>query len=147
MMIDGQIECAYSYQDRGDENPRWYKLAILGSRKHEQFWGWGQLANRVANNKAYRGTFHEARYNLAQCRMKYALAHEGEEKNEWLQKAENDILVVARLFPEMGGDEWRPKYDKLLKDIQQLLGKPDRGLDVIKKRPDPDASAKAEQKA
>ena len=149
MMIDGQIECAYSYQARGEENPLWYKLAILGSRKHEQFWGWGGLGNRLANNEGYRDTFHEARYNLAWCRMKYALAQTGAKKQEWLEKAENDILIVARLFPELGGDKWRPKYDKLLKDIQNLLGKPDIGLEVIEKKPqpgtgpDPDVSARA----
>jgi len=128
MMLDAQKECAYAYQERGEENPVWYKLAMLGSRKYDFMWGWGRMGNRLARNEQHRDTFHEARYNLAYCRMQYALSRVGKNRDEMLGKAESDIVIVSRLFPEMGGDVWRDKYDKLLKDIQQLLGKTPSGL-------------------
>ena len=66
--------------------------------------------------------FNEARYNLALCRMKYALGKADPEKTDLLQQAEQDILVVQRLRPDLGGKKWYDQYDALLRKIQQLMG-------------------------
>ena len=39
-----------------------------------------------------------------------------------LQQAEQDILVVQRLQPDLGGKKWYDQYDALLRKIQEFLG-------------------------
>ncbi|HUT93568.1 MAG TPA: hypothetical protein VMY37_29155 [Thermoguttaceae bacterium] len=91
-------------------------------------WGWGGIAKRVAPFDKYQDTFHEARYNLALCRMELAQLQHGTEREKTLKMAELDITRVHQLYPKMGGEGWYQKYDALLKAIQRLLGKPAQGL-------------------
>ena len=128
MMIDAQLEAAYTYQARGTEKPVFYRIAMLGSKQYPQFWGWGRIANRVARSPKHTSVFHEARYNLALCRMEFAVSLKGNERAEQLKRAKDDILIIQRLYPDMGGDEWAGKYNDLFKRIQKLLGEPSTGL-------------------
>jgi len=152
MMVDAQVEAAYTYQawatmpDKAD----YYIKAITGGaparRKKDGatvrlVWGWGKLARLVMPILAHRSIFHEARYNLALCRFEYARTQSSATKRkETLQQAEKDILIIERLFPDMGGDEWYPKYNELYKKIQKMLGKTVTGL----KKPAPVEKPKAE---
>ncbi len=128
MMIDAQVEAAYTYQAWGEEKPTYYLIAIKGSRKYKEVWGWGKASKLVARSPKHISIFHEARYNLALCRMKYALTQTGKQKSAAMKQAESDITIVERLYPDMGGDEWFEKYDKLLKQIQKLRGQKATGL-------------------
>ena len=125
--VDVQIEAARTYQDWAKLQGKcdYYNFAIKGGNKENGrslVWGWGGIARRVAPYEKYLSTFHEARYNLALCRLKYAQCQQGAEKEETLKMAEKDITSTHLLYPEMGGDEWKPKYDALLKNIQRLRG-------------------------
>ena len=51
-----------------------------------------------------------------------------------LQQAQQDILVVNRLYPEMGGTKWYGKFDELLKKIQRLRDVQDTGLKALEKK-------------
>ncbi len=143
-LIDAQREAAYTYQDWGREKPGYYLLAIRGGRKAKQkdgeivylVWGWGGIAGKVQFSKPHQDIFNEARYNLAICRLKYALSLSGGKKTKQLRRAEQDILLIQRLRPEMGGKKWYNQYDTLLKKIQGLLGieKDQRGLEASEKR-------------
>ena len=135
MMVDAQMEAAYTYQAWGSKNPDAYGKAILGGKKATKggktvnvIWGWGKIAKLVARSPKHANIFHEARYNLALCRYKWALAESGSKKTEMLRRAKSDILATERLFPKLGGPEWRAKYDSLLKDIQTGLGEDASGL-------------------
>ena len=135
MMVDAQMEAAYTYQAWGAENPEAYMKAILGGQKAKKdgqtvnvIWGWGKIAKLVARNPNHSDIFHEARYNLALCRFKYALSRSGVQKAETLKRAQADILATERLFPKLGGPEWRTKYDSLLKAIQLEMGVSATGL-------------------
>lgn len=135
MMVDAQMEAAYTYQAWGTENPEAYMKAILGGQKAKKdnqtvnvIWGWGKIAKLVARSPKHSDIFHEARYNLALCRYKLAQTQSGSEKAETLKKAQTDILSTERLFPELGGPEWRAKYDGLLKQIQAGMGVDATGL-------------------
>ncbi|HYW79980.1 MAG TPA: hypothetical protein VE890_10415, partial [Thermoguttaceae bacterium] len=121
-IVSAQVEAAYTYQAWGEEKPTAYKLAIMGSEKHREIWGWGKIAARVARSPAHAQIFHEARYNLAYCRFQWALSMAAAEKKEMLAQAEKDILITERLYPDMGGPQWRGKYDELLKKIQKMRG-------------------------
>lgn len=127
-IVDAQVEAAYTYQAWGESRPAAYQLAIKGSTKYKEIWGWGTLARRVYGNKKYLPVFHEARYNLALCRFKLAQSKSGTEKKALLQQAQKDITVVQRQFPEMGRQPWYGKYDDLLKKIQSLRGVTASGL-------------------
>ncbi|MFH1920219.1 MAG: hypothetical protein ABIP48_10080, partial [Planctomycetota bacterium] len=125
--VDVQIEAARTYQDwaKLEGKSGYYNFAIKGGNKvgdRYLVWGWGGVARRVAPYDKYQSTFHEARYNLALCRLKYAQSQQGAEKADTLEMAEKDILSTQLLYPTMGGDEWYPKYDALLKNIQRLRG-------------------------
>ncbi|MHB1034259.1 MAG: hypothetical protein ACYC35_22215 [Pirellulales bacterium] len=126
-MLEAQIEAAYTYQAWGDVDPDYYTLAIVGGRKAQDkngnivyvVWGWGKLATMAAQKPEYRPIYHEARYNLAKCRLKQAVGSK-QDKAALLAMAERDIAATFLLTPDMGGDDWSEKYDYLLKTIQRL---------------------------
>ncbi len=143
-MVDAQVEAAYVYQARGEQDARYYPLAINGGKRIKKkdgsmvnlVWGWGKIGNLVAFSPKHESIFHEARYNLAYCRFKQALAKRKTEKARLLEQAEIDIRAVFRFYPKMGrglgqesgGADWCRKYDELLKTIQKLRGKTADGL-------------------
>ncbi len=125
--VDVQIEAARTYQDWGKVSgkPEYYTKAMLGGYPQggtNLVWGWAGIANRVVSFDKYRSFFHEARYNLALCRLGLARSRSGEEKAKTLQQAEADITRTYQLYPKMGGPEWFPKYDALLKEIRKERG-------------------------
>lgn len=134
--IDAQVEAAYTYQSWGDKKAGYYLLAIQGGRSYKKAngqeenlaWGWGKISNMVARSVEFASLFFEARYNIAMCRLKYALVLSGEDRASKLREAERDVLVVQILYPEVGGPEWYAKFDSLLRKIQQLRGVPVNGL-------------------
>ncbi|MEN6451505.1 MAG: tetratricopeptide repeat protein [Thermoguttaceae bacterium] len=128
-LIDAQREAAATCQARGEQEPAYLLLAIRGGMLPPQksgatalFWGWAGIARKVQFLDAYQDLFDEARYNLASCRLDYAMSRPEEEKTGLLRQAEQDILVLQRLRPEMGGKKWYPRYDALLRKIQGRLG-------------------------
>jgi cellulose synthase operon protein C len=145
-LLDAQREAAYTYQAWGDESADHLLSAILGGYKVQRedggagnlVWGWNRIARRVQpfEGKSYQDQFNEARYNLALCRLKYALSQAGDQRVAQLQRAEQDILVILRIRPSMGGPEWYDRYDALLKKIQGLLGvkESERGLKAAEQK-------------
>jgi cellulose synthase operon protein C len=128
-MVDAQIEAAYIYQSWGDEKPEYLEMAIQGDSRHYEVWGWGQLARRVQPETRFRNVFHEARYNLALCRLRQAqTATDRSRRSKLAERAENDIRVTRQLFPDMGGVVWYDKYNELLKRIQRMADRPAVGL-------------------
>lgn len=139
MMLEGQRVAAQTYQLRGDqENPAWYKFAMLGGRKNKEtqknrIWGWARLANIVAKYPQHKDVFHEARYNLALCRHEFAKKQEtAADRQKYQEMAKKDIFYLVKLYADLGGEEWRDKYDRLLKDIQKSLREKPEGLKAFK---------------
>jgi len=52
-------------------------------------------------------------------------------RDEAFAKAERDIIVTYRLYPELGGREMRKAFDSLLKQIQKERGQPADGLAAV----------------
>ena len=129
LMVDAQVEAAYTYQSWGDEKPEYLEMAIQGGKRYQEVWGWGELARRVQSEARFRDVFHEARYNLALCRLRQAqIATDRPQRARLAEAAENDILATQRLFPDMGGAVWYDRYNELLKRIQRLADRPAVGL-------------------
>jgi hypothetical protein len=142
-LLDAQTEAAYTYMDWAVENPLYYNLAIEGARTASDgpgqpahlFWGWARLSVVVQSDPRFQNMFHEARWNLARCKVSKAAGKTGAERIELLRQAWYDIYLTERLKPELGSDAWRGRYDDLLKTIQQQLGEPPRGLEALEASP------------
>ncbi len=129
LMVDAQLEAAYIYQTWGEDKPEYLKMAINGVKEPHEVWGWGELARRVQREARFRDVFHEARYNLALCRLRQAqIATDRPQRAQLAKAAEEDIRVTQRLFPDMGGAVWYDRYNELFKRIQRLGDKPAVGL-------------------
>jgi hypothetical protein len=57
-----------------------------------------------------------------------------ERRQKYLGLAWNEIRSTAQLYPDLGGEAWRGRYDRLLKRIQRDLGKPQVGLEEFASR-------------
>jgi tetratricopeptide (TPR) repeat protein len=138
-LIEAQWEAALIYQAWGEKKPGAYLYAIRGGNiikrpdgeTFQPVWGWGGIARRVESNDSLYRLYHQARYNLAFCRVQYALSKSGRRRTELLNQAQRDITVVYRLYPKMGGEASFNDYDALLKKIQRLLGVPENGLQPL----------------
>lgn len=145
-LLPAQVEAAKTYQLRGDnENPDFYVPAIKGGGKGsaENIWGWGKLALQTSRDPQFRDIFHEARYNIAVCRSRFGETRTDKaEKKQLLTLAKNDIRNTRQFEPTLGGEKWKPLYDKLLRNIQQQLHEPVVGLkDLDQKDTAPPADA------
>jgi tetratricopeptide (TPR) repeat protein len=148
MMLNVQVEAAHAYREWADSIKEGkmllYERSMRGNypdtrpkidgKENKSFnqnviWGWGKIAQITQRYPEFRDTFHEARFNLALSRMRYALQRDKKDDvTKYLKMAKSDIEMTHRLYPELGGDEWRRKYDNLLKEIQRALGEPPLGL-------------------
>lgn len=135
-MLTAQEEAALAYEQWGyasAETPRRaaraHELAVVGSRPDakgkNQIWGWGGIGRRTGNNTKFRDAFFKARYHLSLNRF-----HQGKLENDQrvLQSALASIQKLQVFYPDFGGPEWRPQFDRLAQDIQAQLGKPTAGL-------------------
>lgn len=130
--LEAQIAAAETYQHWGQAEPAYFEQAINGrpatpSDKGD-IWGWNRLALRLQKLPKYEELYRQARYNVADCMYQMALRRADKEKTDGLNKAAALIEAMARIDPKMGGDAWRQKYDRLLKDIQRAAGRKPDGL-------------------
>ena len=136
-ILDAQKEAAYTLQMWGVKDPMNFVRACNGlkvsSDKPEQgeVWGWLGLARRVQRMEKYRAMYDEARYNVAECSYRHALTKQGPDRAAGLAKVERMIDSVAEGDPKLGGEEWRAKYDRLLKQVQKASGKKADGLSAL----------------
>jgi len=136
--LEVQRAAAQTYQDRGQaEDARWLENAIHGGYKlrstgQNRIWGWlkiSQVAARAArSNEKYRDTFFEARFNVARCRYLAAMKNKGDDHKRDLAKAKQSIQSLAQVYPDLGGERWRGKFDALVKQIQSAGGEKASGL-------------------
>lgn len=137
MMVNVQIEAAKMYQEwaayPGKE--ALYDRAIKGAEPNPKtqsnfIWGWAHMGNVTAKNPKFRDTFHEARYSLAVCRYNQGKTQKSKtDQNTFFEKAKQDILRTMQLYgtgPEW--ENWKPKYDALMRNIQKSLGEKPTGL-------------------
>lgn len=129
-LLEPQMAVARVLQKSAQNNPSYYKTAIAGARpnpktKRNVFWGWGKIG-QITNNKIdqYGEQFFEARYQLANCRMLYAMTlKDPKDRSRELASAEKSINETKGLYPNLGGPEDLKRYDALLKQIQKEMGK------------------------
>ncbi len=143
-LMSVQMAAAQTFQERGVENAGYYATAVAGARpttdakgkKANRIWGWAELSRRVHSQLSRGGqrdpklldVFHEARLNMARCKLLEGLAKQGQARAKSFELAEKDVLATAQLRPDLGGDAWRPKYNDLYREIQIALNRAPDGL-------------------
>ncbi len=130
--LDVQKAAAYTYQAWGEaEDVSKLEHAIGGGYKlrstgKNRIWGWVKIANAVKRyinkNDSHRDTFFEAWLNIARCRYLIGTKSKGAEQGQNFAQAKTTIRSISRQYPELGGAEWRSKFDKLTKEIQRKEG-------------------------
>jgi tetratricopeptide (TPR) repeat protein len=133
-----QKAAALTYQAWGEEgDARWLERAIYGGYKlrstgKNRIWGWLKLAlvaERAArSNSNYRDAFFEARLEAARCRYLIGVKSSGAAKQQHLATAQQSIRSLVQLYPDVGGNNWRGKFESLLKQIQRAAGDKPVGL-------------------
>ncbi len=139
-----QVEAARTYQLAGTvnaKNNQMLVLAILGDKRDPKtqkntIWGWGRIAQLTSHKPQFVETFHEARYNLALCRYQYALNQaDAAQRKKQLDLAEQDVGLTVKLFKDIGGPQWRARYEALIKQIQKANDKLPVGLPEVDDQP------------
>jgi hypothetical protein len=141
-LLQVQIAAARAYQLRGDaEGPQWYQVAIVGELKDpgtqtNLVWGWRKVSEvarqgatgRPELREQLQGMFYEACFNIADCQYRWATQLAGDERSARLDVAKEYIRTMLVLYPTLGGDVWRTRFDELLQRIQLLRGDNPQGL-------------------
>jgi tetratricopeptide (TPR) repeat protein len=122
-----QRAAAVTYEERGqNEDVKWFENAIHGGNKAKPdgknlIWGWLKISTVVAQaarkDKTFRDSFFDARLNIARCRYQAAQKKEGAPRLDDLSNAKQGIQSLERVYPDFGGEKWKPQFEKLLKDI------------------------------
>ncbi len=131
-----QVEAAQTYQqwaEQPGQDARYLDAArgaiVDPKTKQNIIWGWAQIAKKTQPYDQFRSMFHRARYNQALCYFKYGMRQRDKGlQSKYLTLAEKTIVFTEKLYPAMGGKEWRTKYDNLLRQVQRSRNKRVTGL-------------------
>ena len=104
-------------------------------------WGWGNIANKVARQgidvagekgQQNRDAFFDARLQVAECLLARArLPGKEKERPTRLDTAQAAIAMTRKLYPDLGGDGFAKRYEKLLKDVQREKGEKPDGFQAL----------------
>ena len=130
-----QVEAARNLQawSKGKDAELLQK-AVYGAepnaKKGNTVWGWGKISTVTATRVTdFKEVFFEARLNIAKGFRLIALAEPNpEKKKQGLEKALSKIRETYQTYPELGSSEIRAGFEKLIRELQQDLGKPVSGL-------------------
>jgi tetratricopeptide (TPR) repeat protein len=124
-----QRAAAMTYAERGQqEHVKWFENAIHGGNKTKPdgpnlIWGWVKISTVTAQaarkDKTFRDSFFDARLNIAKCRYQAAMKKLGKERQDDLTNAKLGIQSLARVYPDFGGEKWKPQFTELLKNIER----------------------------
>lgn len=112
-----------------------FRNAVVGrSVGQASAWGWGGLASRISrqafaseDDEAHqlRTLYFEARYRLASCRLAWANCESDVvAERRQLQQAAAELEIESRLHPDLGGKDFRQRFEQLRDAISQALAGP-----------------------
>ncbi|MCA9248673.1 MAG: tetratricopeptide repeat protein, partial [Planctomycetales bacterium] len=145
-LLDVQFDAANLLVEQGmaEKSDDAFKAAIFGGSpdpetKKPRIWGFGKLSATLARYYSKFGEkFHRARQRMTETRLEWAkVTDDPKRAKDELERAENDINYIFKLFPEMGkdiegvGDELYDNYDRILKRIQKERGQSAEGLKAL----------------
>ncbi len=134
-MLAAQAGAAEALHDWGVEEKRSDILdkaiggAFPDAKGKNIVWGWSRLATITMRYPKFRQIFHKARYYGAlDSYLQSQWTQNSGVKKEKLRTAKRAIAQTYQLFPDLGGKEWRSRYDALLHSIQRDLGETPAGI-------------------
>jgi hypothetical protein len=95
------------------------------ARARNLIWGWRQIALATKGKEDFSHLYFEAVYNMSYCRLRYGEILDREDAKK---SALSEIQGQYEIFPELGGEQWKPKFIELARRIQKSLGQPESGL-------------------
>ena len=138
-----QVEAARNLQLWANEKDAdLLKKALLGTELNAKntniVWGWGHIGKVTsARVNDFMEIFFESRLNVAKCRLGIALSEaNADQKKKGIERALGDIRQTFQTYPDLGSPEIQASFEKLLREIQQNLGKPAIGLKEFKSEAD-----------
>jgi hypothetical protein len=135
-----QVQAAEIYQARGAVDPKGYFLAITGGEPgrdgRNTIWGWSKLSQMASNSwPQFANTFYEARFNMADARLRYAASEKDTKRARGIREAaKQDLWLTYKLHPDLGGAPTDARYEGLLKEVQKSLGDKEVGLAEFRER-------------
>jgi hypothetical protein len=130
-----QVEAARNLQSWSlGKDAELLKKAVLGAepnaKRANTIWGWNKISGVTASRVAdFKDVFFEARLNIAKDLRLIALTEPTpEKKKQGLERALSKIRETYQTHPELGSNEIRANFEKILRELQQELGKPVSGL-------------------
>lgn len=105
-------------------------------------WGWGNIANKLArqgitggDEKAQqaRENFFDARLRVVECLLARARLPGGvkQDRDKRLATAEVAIAMTRKLYPDLGGEAFAKRYERVLKDVQRERGQEPTGFTAL----------------
>ncbi len=95
-------------------------------------WGWGGIANKLSrqafsssDEKAMkaRAQFFEARLHVADTLLtRSKLGGTAADRDKRLDTAKNAISMTRKLYPDLGGEVFQKRFEKLLREVQKEQG-------------------------
>ena len=139
-MLNIQVEAALALQEGAERgNADMFNQAVKGARPRDDknvIWGWEKISKITAAQMRkspelrakFGKVFFDARYNIARCRYRQGLSAQGEQQSKLLGSAKRAITMTGKLYPDLGGEAWRRKFDRLMKEVQESLNEQPTGL-------------------
>ena len=137
--VSVQIEAARTYMELGEreDDAAKYLLAIGGARKMKSgdnlIWGWKKINRLTQGKDTFKNEYYESRLGIVEARLGFAMLKTGEDKKKYLGYAKLEVLNTMKIYPELGGPEFKARFDALLRQIQEALGERATGFTDNKK--------------
>ncbi len=142
MMLDIQKAAAYTLQDWGAsvrDNAKIEQARAGAGRKNDKgksvVWGWYRLSQVAAAAKRqapeWGDLFFECWVNMGRSQYLIGMNSDGAKKTEYLKKAKQAVREFHRSYNDLGGQQRRAEFDKLMKDIQTAGSERPIGLEEI----------------
>ena len=125
-----QIDAADTLQAwaKATNSAKTYELAVMGTerrtdpktkRAQNVIWGWRQLVLATRTSDEYKLDFYAALYRMSEARMEYGQLQKSKTSFETALK---EIESARTRDPQMGGADWKAKFDELEKKLKGLAG-------------------------
>jgi len=137
--LDVQLQAAELLQAAGEKAAdkaraeTFLRESIVGRTAGKSVaWGWGGIASKLSRQAfasedpralEARDRFFDARYRVAAARLLQA-GRSDSQRAKLLEMAFNDVAITYKLYPGLGGEASRARFDKLLREIQKERGAP-----------------------
>ncbi len=113
--IDLQAEAARTLEAWGRQEPKRLVQAVTGGFPSKNVWGWNGLIRRTSTDvDRFADVYYESYLGRFRCVLQSIEKEQDAKKREkLLAEAKRDFETLKQLRPELGGQKWREKFEKI----------------------------------